>query len=114
MHGPLVAVGMMLSVVAAAYAVMAALASLLAAARSQRASAPAAALPAVTVLKPLCGDEPGLYQRLCSTCVQDYPQFQIIFGLHGPADSALPVARRVQQQFPALDIQCVVDPTRHG
>jgi ceramide glucosyltransferase len=115
MHGPLVALGMILSVVAAAYALMAALATVLAAARSQRAAARRpAALPPVTVLKPLCGDEPGLYERLCSICAQDYPHFQIIFGLHGPADEALPVARRVQQQFAALDIACIVDPTRHG
>jgi ceramide glucosyltransferase len=115
MHGPLTALGLFLSVVAAAYAVMAALASVLAAARSQRpAPRSAAALPAVTVLKPLCGNEPDLYERLRSICAQDYPQFQIIFGLHGPADSALPVARRVQQQYPALNIECVVDPTRHG
>jgi len=66
------------------------------------------------VLKPLCGDEFELYERLRSFCVQDYPQFQVIFGLQNPADSALPVVRRLQQQFATLDIECVIDPTRHG
>ena len=70
--------------------------------------------PAVTILKPLCGDGPQLYERLCAICAQDYPSFQIIFGLHSEADSALQVARRVQQEFRALDIDCVIDPTRHG
>jgi ceramide glucosyltransferase len=66
------------------------------------------------VLKPLCGDEFELYERLRSLCIQDYPRFQVIFGLQNPADSALPVVRRLQQQFDTLDIECVIDPTRHG
>lgn len=121
MHGSLAELGLILGAAAAGYAVLAALATLLALARSRR-PAPLAAptapagpvLPAVTVLKPLCGNEPQLYERLCSICAQDYPRFQIIFGLHGPADGALPIARRVQRQFDALDIECVIDPTRHG
>ena len=121
MQGSLAALGIVLGAAAAAYAVLAALATVLALARSRRPAPPlaptplaGAAAPGVTVLKPLCGDEPRLYERLCSICVQDYRPFQIIFGLHSAADSALPVARRVQQQFGALDIECVIDPTRHG
>jgi ceramide glucosyltransferase len=115
MHGWLAELGLILTAIAAAYALLAALATLIATARSRRAAPDTgAARPAVTILKPLCGSEPELYERLCSVCTQDYPQFQVIFGLHGPADTALPVARRVQQQFSALDIDCVIDPTRHG
>ena len=115
MHGLLAALGLILTATASAYALLAALATLIATARSRRAApASAAVRPAVTILKPLYGSEPELYQRLCSACRQDYPLFQVIFGLHGPADEALPVARRVQQQFSALDIDCVIDPSRHG
>jgi len=115
MHGLLAALGLILTAIATVYALLAALATLIATARSRReAPASAAVWPAVTILKPLCGSEPELYERLCSVCSQDYPQFQVIFGLHGPADAALPVARRVQQRFSALDIDCVIDSTRHG
>src|SRR5262249_58086738 len=38
-----------------------------------RASACSAAAPGVTVLKPLHGDEPGLFDNLASFCVQNYP-----------------------------------------
>lgn len=74
----------------------------------------AALLPAVTVLKPLCGAEPGLYRQLRSFCQQDYPQFQIVFGARDPADPALAVAARLAAEFPALAIDVVVDPRQHG
>ncbi len=74
----------------------------------------AAALPPITVLKPLHGDEPLLEQALASFCAQDYPAFQIVFGLQDPADPALHVLHRLRDRFPALDMSVVVDPTPHG
>ncbi len=77
--------------------------------------APAApSLPPITVLKPLHGDEPLLEQALATFCVQDYPDFQIVFGLQDPADPALAVLHRLRARFPALDMAVVVDPTPHG
>src|SRR6185437_810482 len=38
-------------------------------------------LPPVTLLKPLCGAEPGLYEHLRSFCRQNYPLYQIVFGV---------------------------------
>ena len=73
-----------------------------------------AAEPPVTVLKPLHGGEPLLEEALASVCRQDYPSWQVVFGVHDPADSALPVVRRLQARFPACDIAVVVDPTPHG
>ncbi len=70
--------------------------------------------PAVTVLKPLCGDEPMLETALASICGQAYPAFQIVFGVQDPSDPALPIARRMQERFPACDIAVVVDGTSHG
>jgi ceramide glucosyltransferase len=68
-----------------------------------------AALPPVTVLKPLCGSEPQLYENLRSFCDQDYPEFQVVFGLQRPDDPALQVARRVLAEFPGRDIRVRVD-----
>jgi len=70
--------------------------------------------PPVTILKPLHGDEPLLEEALASFCAQDYPEFQIVFGLQDPADPALAVLARLRQRFPALDMAVVVDPTPHG
>jgi ceramide glucosyltransferase len=73
-----------------------------------------ARLPPVTVLKPLCGAEPGLYQHLRSFCQQSYPQFQLVFGARDPADPALNVAAQLVSEFPALPIDIVVNPQQHG
>ena len=68
----------------------------------------------VTVLKPLHGDEPLLEEALASVCRQDYPTWQVVFGVQDAADTALPVVRRLQARFPDCDIAVVVDPTPHG
>ncbi len=71
-------------------------------------------LPPVTILKPLCGAEPGLYEDLKSFCRQDYPEYQIVFGIRDESDPACQVARRLAAEFPALPITVVVDPELHG
>ena len=68
----------------------------------------------LTVLKPLHGDEPLLEEALASTCAQDYPTFQVVFGASSADDPALAVVERLRQRFPAVDIAVVVDPRRHG
>jgi len=71
--------------------------------------------PAVTVLKPLCGAEPGLDRSLRSFCEQEYAGgVQIVFGVQHPADPALAVLERLKRDYPRLDLTVVVDPTRHG
>lgn len=73
------------------------------------------AFPAVTLLKPLHGAEPGLEDNLASFCVQDYPgAVQIVFGVQDPADPAIAVVRRLADRFPDLDLELVIDPRRHG
>jgi ceramide glucosyltransferase len=70
--------------------------------------------PAITVLKPLHGDEPLLEQALASLCVQDYPDYQVVFGVQDRADQALAAVRHVQARFPQTDITLISDPTWHG
>ena len=71
-------------------------------------------LAPVTVLKPLCGDEPLLEQGLESCFTQAYPEFQIVFGVHHAADPALAVLERVRRRFPERDVEVVIDATLHG
>ena len=71
--------------------------------------------PAITVLKPLHGDEPELYENLTSFCAQAYAgPLQLILGMQDPADPALVVAERLKREHPDRDIVVVVDPTVHG
>ena len=70
--------------------------------------------PAISVLKPLHGDEPGLYENLRSFAEQDYPTAQIVLGVDGPHDTALPVARALIRGLPEQDIALVVDPRARG
>jgi ceramide glucosyltransferase len=81
----------------------------------RRAIATPASLPSICVLKPLHGDEPGLYENLASFCTQDYGgPVRIVLGAQDPADPALGIARQVRRDHPDRDIVLVSDPTSHG
>ena len=71
-------------------------------------------LPPVSVLKPLCGAEPGLYENLRSVAEQDYPLHQVVLGVADPQDGALPIVRALVEALPESDIALVTDPKRHG
>lgn len=75
---------------------------------------PAALRPPVTILKPLHGDEPLLEQALATFCAQDYPVFQIVFGVQSPNDTALRTLDRLRARFPDIDMAVIVDSTLHG
>ena len=75
---------------------------------------PPASLPGVTVLKPLCGLDPETYGCLRSFCDQEYPEFQIIFGVAAADDPVLAVVQRLQQEFPLRDLRIVIDSRQHG
>src|SRR5947208_14062762 len=71
-------------------------------------------MPAVTILKPLCGAEHGLYERLRSFCEQRYPDFQIVFGVRDPGDPALTAVRQLQRDFPGLDLEVAANPKQNS
>ncbi len=60
--------------------------------------------PPITVLKPVKGDEPGLYENLASLARQDYPAYEILIGADDARDPALETARQVQEDFPQVPI----------
>jgi ceramide glucosyltransferase len=67
-----------------------------------------AVMPPVSVLKPLKGTDPDMYESLRSHCVQTYPEYEIIFGVSDLADSSVPLVQRLQQEFPQIPIHLVV------
>jgi ceramide glucosyltransferase len=80
-----------------------------------RPPAAAAGQPSISVLRPMHGDEPELYENLASLCSQEYAgAVQIIVGVGDPADPALDVAAQVKRDQPDRDIALVADPTAHG
>lgn len=68
----------------------------------------------VSILKPLHGAEPGLEENLRSFIDQDYPALQVVFGMRNPADTALPIARRVIEARRGHDLGLVVNPRANG
>ena len=64
--------------------------------------------PPVTVLKPLCGADQYLYENLRSFCEQNYPGFQVIFGVRASDDPAIRVVRRLIREFPDRDLTLVI------
>ena len=71
-------------------------------------------LPPVTILKPLCGAEPETYECLRSFCNQEYPDYQVIFGVCDAQDPAVAIVSRLQREFPQRDLQMAVERRQHG
>jgi ceramide glucosyltransferase len=71
--------------------------------------------PAVTILKPVCGADTGLYENLRSFCTQSYRgTVQIVIGAHRETDPAVAIVRRLIADLPDTDITLVVDGTLSG
>ncbi len=81
----------------------------------RQSKAPAARfLPPVSVLKPVRGLDPEAYENLRSHCIQDYPHYEILFGVASANDPAVPVIERLIREFPNQPIQLVLCPKNLG
>ena len=101
------------AVVGCAYLLMAAI--LLRSLARNRAAANPAVAPPVTFLRPLYGDEPGLFDNLRSFCVQDYRgDIQIVFGVQRPDDAAIATVERLRGALPGRDLELVIETKTHG
>lgn len=76
---------------------------------------PAQSLPPVSILKPLKGIDPEIYESFRSHCVQDYAaEYEIVFGVSDAADPAVASVEQLQREFPASSIKLVVCPQLLG
>jgi len=74
----------------------------------KQAPLPERQLPPVSILKPLKGIDPAIWENFCSYCEQEYPEFQLIFGVSDPGDPAIEVVRKLQAEYPNLPIELIV------
>jgi ceramide glucosyltransferase len=70
-------------------------------------SAVADFLPALSVLKPLHGTEPGMERNLETFFEQDYPEFELLFCARFEDDAGLQLARTVGQRYPGVSAKYV-------
>src|SRR5262245_47122149 len=56
--------------------------------------------PPVSVLKPVHGVDFASYENFKSFCLQDYPQYEVLFCVNDLADAAVPLVRRLIEEFP--------------
>lgn len=67
-------------------------------------------LPPVSILKPLKGEDPEIYASFRTHCLQDYPEYEIVFGVSDPDDPALDAVEQLRREFPDSSIQVIVCP----
>jgi len=67
--------------------------------------------PPITVLKPLKGPGLDLYANLASFCRQDYPEYEIVFGVSDRNDPAIAVVERLRRDFPHRRLVLVIGDT---
>jgi ceramide glucosyltransferase len=67
-------------------------------------------LPPISVLKPLKGTDPEIYESFRSHCLQDYPEYEIIFGVSDSNDPAIQSVKALQREFPDRRIQLLISP----
>jgi ceramide glucosyltransferase len=85
--------------------------------RFARPTEPAAhgSFPAVTILKPLHGNEPGLFWRLASFCRQDYPTaIQLVCGTQSERDPAIDVVKLLAITEASTQVDLKMDAREHG
>jgi ceramide glucosyltransferase len=68
----------------------------------------------VSILKPLRGTDPEMYESFRSHCLQDYPEYELLFGVSDPADPAMELVKRLQLEFPQRAIRLIVCPETLG
>ena len=71
-------------------------------------------LPPVTILKPVKGMDTGLLENFRSFCRQDYPEYEVVFGVADPEDPAVPVIHRVIAEHPGTTARLVLCLERLG
>ncbi|MGD0579921.1 MAG: glycosyltransferase, partial [Bryobacteraceae bacterium] len=66
-----------------------------------------ASLPPISILKPVRGLDPGFEDAILGHAALDYPEFEILFGVHSLDDPAVPAIRALIDAHPAVSIRLI-------
>ena len=78
------------------------------ASRARRSSAQVGDVQPVSILKPLKGTDPEMYESFRSHCLQDYPEYEILFGISHANDPAAALVEKLQHEFPGREIRLLL------
>ena len=70
--------------------------------------------PPVTVLKPVRGLEKNLKSQLMTICLQNYPNYQVIYSVQDPQDAALPIIQEIQDEIGSDRVSIVISNIEAG
>jgi ceramide glucosyltransferase len=73
---------------------------------------PAASSLPVSILKPVHGRDPHFFEAIRSHALQDYPEYEILFGVGELGDPAVKDIRRLMAEFPDQRIRLVIASSR--
>jgi len=82
--------------------------------REPRQASPGDFMPPVSILKPLRGADPEMYEALRSHCLQEYPEYELIFGVADDNDPAIALVERLQREFPQRAVRRIRCPRALG
>jgi ceramide glucosyltransferase len=76
--------------------------------RARDAASSANFTPSLSILKPIYGLDRETYQNYASFCLQDYPDYEILFCVSDDRDPAIPVIAELARNFPERKIKLIV------
>jgi ceramide glucosyltransferase len=64
--------------------------------------------PAVSILKPIYGEDRQAYENYASFCQLDYPEYEVLFAVDRASDPAVPIIEKVIADFPNISVRLFI------